>query len=161
MKGLKSHIEQFGLLSNVREDQHFHKLLNRRFLSPLHSRTLSAYIHLPKKEMAGFRVRRSAEFSLAEIPPKDPSRTIAIGNILDGGVDTGNLYNIDVDALQKHTIVCGVTGGGKTNTCFYLLGQLWRYGIPFMVCEPAKSEYRHMLLQSEQFKGIGQAFFAW
>jgi hypothetical protein len=81
---------------------------------------LSAFIHLPKKEMPGFRIRRSAEFSLAEIPPKDPTRVIAIGNILDRGEDTGNLYYIDVDALQKHTIVCGVTGGGKTNTCFYL-----------------------------------------
>ncbi len=76
----------------------------------------------------------------------------------DRGVDTGNLYNIDVDALQTHTIVCGVTGGGKTNTCFYLLGQLRKHGIPFMVIEPAKSEYRHMMLGSETFKGVGQAF---
>jgi hypothetical protein len=119
---------------------------------------LSAYVHLPKKEMPGFRVRRSAEFSLAEVPPNNPERTIAIGNILDRGLDTGNLYHIDVDALQKHTIVCGVTGGGKTNTCFYLLNQLWKYKIPFMVIEPAKSEYRHMMLMSETFKGIGQVF---
>ena len=115
-------------------------------------------MHLPKREMPGFRIKRSAEFSLAEIPPKDANRVIAIGNILDRGDDTGNLYNVDVDALQKHTIVCGVTGGGKTNTCFYLLGQLWKFGIPFMVIEPAKSEYRHMMLMSESFKGVGQAF---
>ncbi|HEY9754395.1 MAG TPA: hypothetical protein V6C97_04485 [Oculatellaceae cyanobacterium] len=157
MKGLKPHLEQFGLIKNQRVGD-FQKLLGYKLLTPLNSRMLSAYIHLPKHEMAGFRIRRSAEFSLAEIPPKDPTRVIAIGNILDKGVDTGNLYYIDVDALQKHTIVCGVTGGGKTNTCFYLLGQLHRYGIPFMVCEPAKSEYRHMMLMSETFKGIGQAF---
>jgi hypothetical protein len=157
-KGLKSHLEQFGLLRNERTEQGIQSLLQYKFLTPLNSRMLSAYIHLPKKEMPGFRIRRSAEFSLAEIPPKNPDRVIAIGNILDKGVDTGNLYYIDVDAMQKHTIVCGVTGGGKTNTCFYLLGQLWKYGIPFMVCEPAKSEYRHMMLMSETFKGVGQAF---
>ena len=157
MKGLKPHLENFGLVKNQRTEA-FRTLLSYKFLTPLNSRMLSAYIHLPKREMPGFRVRRSAEFSLAEIPPKDANRVIAIGNILDRGVDTGNLYHIDVDALQKHTIVCGVTGGGKTNTCFYLLGQLWKFGIPFMVCEPAKSEYRHMLLMSEQFKGSGQAF---
>ncbi|MBK9143891.1 MAG: ATP-binding protein [Candidatus Melainabacteria bacterium] len=158
IKGLGPHIQQFGLLRNKRSDEIFQELLEYKFLSPLSSRTLSAFVHLPKREMPGFRIRRSAEFSLAPIPPKDPDRTIAIGNILDRGMDTGNLYHIDVDALQKHTIVCGVTGGGKTNTCFYLLGQLWNYKIPFMVIEPAKSEYRHMMLMSETFKGIGQAF---
>ncbi len=158
VKGLSEHIQRFGLLRSKRDGEYFQELLEYRFLSPLNSRMLSAFVHLPKREMPGFRIRRSAEFSLAEIPPKDPNRVIAIGNILDRGEDTGNLYYIDVDALQKHTIVCGVTGGGKTNTCFYLVGQLWRYGIPFMVCEPAKSEYRHMMLMSETFKGVGQAF---
>lgn len=158
IKGLRNHIEQFGLLKSQRSGESFQTLLGYRFLTPLNSRLLSAYIHLPKREMPGFRIRRSAEFSLANIPPKDPVRIIAIGNILDRGVDTGNLYYIDVDAMQKHTIVCGVTGGGKTNTCFYLLGQLWKFNIPFMVCEPAKSEYRHMMLMSETFKGVGQAF---
>ncbi len=158
IQGLTSHVNQFGLLRNKREDEVFQELLEYKFLSPLNSRMLSGFIHIPKREMPGFRIRRSAEFSLAPIPPKDPDRTIAIGNILDRGVDTGNLYYIDIDALQKHTIVCGVTGGGKTNTCFYLIGQLWKYKIPFMVIEPAKSEYRHMMLMSEQFKGVGQAF---
>ncbi|HEY9784324.1 MAG TPA: DUF87 domain-containing protein [Candidatus Obscuribacterales bacterium] len=158
LKGLKPHVEQFGLLKNQRTEQIFQTLLGYRFLTPLNSRLLSAFIHLPKREMPGFRIKRSADFSLASIPPKDPNRVIAIGNILDRGMDTGNLYYIDVDALQKHTIVCGVTGGGKTNTCFYLLGQLHKYNIPFMVIEPAKSEYRHMMLMSEQFKGVGQAF---
>jgi hypothetical protein len=158
IRGLKPHLEQFGLIKNQRTGEFFQTLLTYKLLTPLNSRMLSAYIHLPKREMAGFRVKRSAEFSLAEIAPKDPTRVIAVGNILDRGQDTGNLYYVDVDALQKHTIVCGVTGGGKTNTCFYLLGQLWKFGIPFMVCEPAKSEYRHMMLMSETFKGVGQAF---
>jgi hypothetical protein len=160
LAGLKPHLEQFGLLHNPRVDAAAlpDSLMKYRFLTPLNSRMLSGFVHLPKREMPGFRVRRSAEFSLAEIPPKNPNRVIAVGNILDRGVDTGNLYYIDVDALQKHTIVCGVTGGGKTNTCFYLLNQLWKYKIPFMVIEPAKSEYRHMMLMSETFKGTGQVF---
>ncbi|MBX9667981.1 MAG: DUF87 domain-containing protein [Candidatus Obscuribacterales bacterium] len=158
LKGLQPHVQSFGLLRNKRNDEIFQELLEYKFLTPLNSRMVSAFVHLPKREMPGFRIRRSAEFSLAPIPPKDPTRTIAIGNILDRGMDTGNLYYLDVDAMQKHTIVCGVTGGGKTNTCFYLLGQLWNYKIPFMVIEPAKSEYRHMMLMSETFKGIGQAF---
>jgi Helicase HerA, central domain len=160
MEGLKPHLEQFGLIRNMRTDSAViaNSLTSYRFLTPLNSRMLSAFVHLPKREMPGFRVRRSADFSLAEIPPRNPKRVIAVGNILDRGIDTGNLYYVDVDALQKHTIVCGVTGGGKTNTCFYLLNQLWRFKIPFMVIEPAKSEYRHMMLMSETFKGQGQVF---
>lgn len=158
IKGLKPHLEQFGLLRNTRTGEQFQSLLSYKFLTPLNSRMLSALVHLPKKEMAGFRVRRSAEFGLAPVPPRNPNRAIAIGNILDKGVDTGNLFYVDLDALQKHVIVCGVTGGGKTNTTFYLTGQLWKWKVPFMVVEPAKSEYRHMLLMSEQFKGVGQAF---
>ncbi len=80
--GLRSHLEQFGLLSNRRTDNAFQSLLGYTFLSPLNSRLLSAFIHLPKREMPGFRIRRSAEFSLADIPPKDPNRVIAVGNIL-------------------------------------------------------------------------------
>lgn len=156
--GLKPHLEQFGLLRNPRIEQASQTLIGYKYLTPLNSRMLSAYIHLPKREMPGFRIRRSADFSLANIPPKNPDRVIAVGNILDKGEDTGNQYFVDVDALQKHTIICGVTGGGKTNTSFYLLNQLWRYNIPFMVIEPAKSEYRHMMLMSDTFKGVGQAF---
>src|SRR5262249_41375818 len=150
----------FGLIRNPRVDAAALEgsLMSYRFLTPLNSRMLSGFIHLPKREMPGFRIKRSAEFSLAEIAPKNPNRVIAVGNILDRGVHTANSYYIDVDALQKHTIVCGVTGGGKTNTCFYLLNQLWRFKIPFMVIEPAKSEYRHMMLMSETFKGTGQVF---
>ena len=158
IKGLRDHLNSFGLLRNTRVDANNHQLFGYKFLTPLNSRMLSAFVHLPKREMAGFRVRRSAEFSLFAPEVRNPNRTIAVGNILDRGVDTGNLYYVDVDALQKHTIICGVTGGGKTNTSFYLLNQLWRYKIPFMVIEPAKSEYRYMLLQSENFKGVGQAF---
>lgn len=158
LKGLKPHIENFGLLRNTRSESYYQSLMNYKLLTPLNSRMLSAFIHLPKREMAGFRVKRSAEFALEPPPPKNPNRVIAVGNILDKGMDTGNLYYVDVDALQKHTIICGVTGGGKTNTSFYLLNQLWRYKIPFMVIEPAKSEYRHMMLMSDNFKGVGQAF---
>jgi hypothetical protein len=41
--------------------------------------------------------------------------------------------------------VAGTTGSGKTTTCMHLLSQLWEQGIPFLVIEPAKSEYRALL----------------
>ncbi len=56
--------------------------------------------------------------------------------------------NYDVNTLTRHTMVVGTTGSGKTNTVFHLLRQLASCGIPFLVIEPAKTEYR-ALLESE------------
>ncbi len=45
--------------------------------------------------------------------------------------------------LTQHSLISGVPGSGKTNTSLYLLETLWReHRIPWMVLEPAKTEYR-------------------
>jgi DNA helicase HerA-like ATPase len=45
--------------------------------------------------------------------------------------------------LTQHLLIGGVPGSGKTNTSLYLLETLWReHGTPWMVLEPAKTEYR-------------------
>jgi hypothetical protein len=47
--------------------------------------------------------------------------------------------------LNRHALVAGTTGSGKTTTCMHLLSQLWEQRIPFLVFEPAKTEYRCLL----------------
>ncbi|MBI1390124.1 MAG: hypothetical protein GC154_16910 [bacterium] len=44
--------------------------------------------------------------------------------------------------LTKHLFVSGVPGSGKTTAVFNLLAQLHQAGVPFLVIEPAKTEYR-------------------
>src|SRR6202022_4356838 len=39
----------------------------------------------------------------------------------------------------------GMTGSGKTTSSFSLLSQLYQLGIPFLVIEPVKSEYRTLM----------------
>ncbi len=46
--------------------------------------------------------------------------------------------------LTKHMFVAGVPGSGKTTAIFNLLVQLFGKGIPFLVIEPGKSEYRQL-----------------
>lgn len=41
-----------------------------------------------------------------------------------------------------HVFVTGVTGSGKTTTCHHLLRESM---LPFLVIEPAKTEYRMLL----------------
>lgn len=45
-------------------------------------------------------------------------------------------------SMPKHMFVSGVPGSGKTTAVFNMLVQLYRHDIPFLVIEPAKTEYR-------------------
>jgi ribosomal protein L40E len=49
---------------------------------------------------------------------------------------------LPLDVIPKHLFVSGVPGSGKTTAVLNLLVQLHRKGIPFLVIEPAKTEYR-------------------
>ncbi len=64
-----------------------------------------------------------------------------LGKFLNHG---GNI-NFPVNNLSRHTLVAGTNGSGKTTTCFQILAELYQKKIPFLVIEPAKSEYRTLL----------------
>ncbi|MFX1355110.1 MAG: ATP-binding protein, partial [Promethearchaeota archaeon] len=59
--------------------------------------------------------------------------------------DRGGVATVPLAYLNRHALVAGTTGSGKTTTCLGLLLQLWGKGIPFLVIEPAKAEYRSLL----------------
>jgi DNA helicase HerA-like ATPase len=48
------------------------------------------------------------------------------------------------DSLNRHVFVCGATGAGKSQTVRSLLEAATRAGVPWLVVEPAKAEYRLM-----------------
>ncbi|MBD1892958.1 DUF87 domain-containing protein [Coleofasciculus sp. FACHB-SPT9] len=53
---------------------------------------------------------------------------------------------VPLNNLNKHVFICGVPGSGKTTAVLNILFQLWtEHNIPFLVIEPAKTEYRSML----------------
>lgn len=51
-------------------------------------------------------------------------------------------HRLDLKQLTKHMFVSGVPGSGKTTAILNQLVQLHECGIPFLVFEPAKTEYR-------------------
>ena len=44
--------------------------------------------------------------------------------------------------LAKHAFMAGMPGSGKTNTMMYLVSEIYKAGIPVLIMEPAKKEYR-------------------
>jgi len=57
----------------------------------------------------------------------------------------GREFTVSADDLGRHVLVTGCTGAGKTNTCMLLLTAVRHSGLPFLVIEPAKAEYRRLL----------------
>jgi DNA helicase HerA-like ATPase len=72
----------------------------------------------------------------------DARRPISESQIAIADIHIGGL-TLSQKQLTQHLLICGVPGSGKTNTSLYLLETLWReHRIPWMVLEPAKTEYR-------------------
>lgn len=65
------------------------------------------------------------------------------GSLFLGKDRNGYDVNFPLKLLPKHAFISGVPGSGKTNTMHHITSSLWKdHGIPFLVLEPAKQEYR-------------------
>jgi hypothetical protein len=98
------------------------------------------YLWLPQVSL-GMKVAPSAEF---QAPPTTEGEVV-LGEVVSLSGKTGLQIRINRDQLAKHVFVTGMTGSGKTTSCFGLLLQLDRTKVPFLVIEPAKSEYRSLV----------------
>lgn len=112
----------------------------------LTTKELSYLINFPLRSVPGISVIDSSpEFSL-NLPEKKDDKTIGIGKLLYGGSPTNMDYHIPVNLLSRHTLLSGINGSGKTNTVQAVLNSI-KGKIPFMVIEPAKTEYVDWALQ--------------
>lgn len=78
-------------------------------------------------------------------PSKDDARSLLIGQDLEvwtpgrsGGLDR----SLPLEILCKHLFGSGLPGSGKTTSIFNIMFQLREQGIPFVVFETAKREFR-------------------
>lgn len=108
---------------------------------------LGLLMGMPQREVLGVSARNEVEYGLnpkstSEI---DVDKSIELGSLVHhGDVRKDNKIYIEKKNLSKHTFICGVTGSGKTTTCqSILLGT----DLPFLVIEPAKTEYRALMNQ--------------
>lgn len=111
----------------------------------LNTQELAILTQIPREEFPGYAVKGYSKFGVASsnLQIKYP---VFLGEIIDRGNPTGNQFRINLKDFSKHGLIVGATGSGKTNSCFYILSQIWgKYRIPFLVIESAKSEYRDLV----------------
>jgi len=109
----------------------------------LNSRQMSHLVRFPRHEAPGFQLRPVAQFAAAMLPGNVHCKSIAVGRVVHMERLTGDWLEVGLDSLAKHALITGVTGSGKTQTCQFILDQVWReHGVPYLVIEPAKREYR-------------------
>lgn len=110
----------------------------------LTSDELAHWFRPPSQDVAGIPVRRSVHFSRA-LPDSGKEPYIELGNLIYWGrkVPHGTL-RLPIKDLSSHVFVAGATGSGKTTTIRHILAGLssQEQPIPFLLVEPAKSEYR-------------------
>jgi DNA helicase HerA-like ATPase len=113
--------------------------------SPFHASTalLAALARTPEREIPGVRLTLRPDF---DVTPEaaGPADGVPLGQVLDRQRMAAGPLRVPLDSLNRHVFVCGATGGGKSQTVRGLLEAATRAGVPWLVVEPAKAEYRLM-----------------
>ena len=111
---------------------------------------VAALARVPAREVPGLRMVLRPEFdltpetALAGAAAGAGDGMVRVGEVLDWNrVPCGDLA-VPRASLNRHVFVCGATGAGKSQTVRNLLEQATAAGIPWLVVEPAKAEYRLM-----------------
>ena len=112
---------------------------------------ISIVAGLPQKEVPGLELREQVTFGLNINIPEKHDEQLHLGHMVQEGTllehRSAVLSRQDMD---KHIFIAGTTGSGKTTTCHRLLHDA---KMPFLVIEPAKTEYR-VLLNDPAFSDI-------
>lgn len=115
------------------------------------------YIITPEEASEFFRLPIGSRTSAAGIKINETvkgKKTYSEGLIDSGDIEIGTLKSsadgskigISLKDLAKHMLVVGTPGSGKTTFSVSLMDRLWKnHKIPFLIIEPAKTEYRALI----------------
>jgi uncharacterized protein len=105
------------------------------------SRLVAALARPPVREVPGVRFVVRPEF---DVTPETAAGGVPLGRVLDRNRTDVGVLSVPLESLNRHTFVCGATGAGKSQTVRGLLASATAAGLPWLVVEPAKAEYRLM-----------------
>ncbi len=106
---------------------------------------LAVLTALPRRGVPGLRLIDAAEFGLTVPVIPAGAATVRVGDLLDAAGSPLDSVSLSGPALNRHVFITGMTGYGKTTTAMKLLtGARAALGVPFLVIEPVKGEYRSL-----------------
>jgi hypothetical protein len=120
---------------------------------------LAALAGLPQAEVPGLRVLGASQFDVTSetgTGARGPGTgaPVSLGVILDAQDRPAGEFLLPLPTLNRHALVTGATGAGKSQTVRHLLAELTRAGLPWLVIEPVKAEYPGM---AGRLAGLGPA----
>lgn len=107
------------------------------------SNDIASMISLPTSEIPGIKVTKRIDFGSDVSENLEEKDNLKLG-LLFKNHQTNLQVLFPNNDLTKHTFVTGVTGSGKTSTIKHILMGNYKKGIPFIVFEPAKREYKYL-----------------
>ena len=114
----------------------------------LSGKELAYSLNFPQKSVAGLPVIECAEFGrnvvTYDLIPQSEDK-IELGNIFHMNHVEENVVELSKKSLASHTFITGSTGSGKSNTVYQMLEKARKNNVKFLVVEPAKGEYKHVL----------------
>ena len=117
---------------------------------------VAALCRPPEREMPGIRLPLRPDFDVTQETVAGRA-AITVGEILDRNRRPAGPLTLPLDSLNRHVFVSGATGSGKSQTVRALLEAATAAGIPWLVVEPAKAEYRLMAARLAGTGGPGAA----
>src|SRR5581483_649113 len=116
---------------------------------------LTALTRPPERELPGIRLALRPEFDVTQEPaaltglagPRGSGTgpaALAVGDILDRNRRPAGPLALPLAALNRHVLVSGAAGAGKSQTVRAMLEAATGAGIPWLVIEPSRAEYRLM-----------------
>jgi uncharacterized protein len=111
---------------------------------------LAALVRPPEAEVPGVRLALRPDFDVTpehvggRVNAAGDHGGLRLGEVLDRNLMSAGPFAVSADAVNRHVFVCGATGAGKSQTVRRLLEAATERGIPWLVVEPAKAEYRLM-----------------
>nr|WP_246587308.1 DUF87 domain-containing protein [Advenella alkanexedens] len=119
-------------------------LFPKSLASYITSEELALVSSPPMESVPGYEIQKMPTLALTDIGSQSG---VVVGNIADHGNPIKGMHlHLSKSDLNKHLFVCGLTGSGKTTTVKHILKSLTQQeGIPFLVLESAKRDYRQLL----------------
>lgn len=150
-KGIASMVaDKMEAFSRRSGSLHLHHLGKNRELSSIEylnyvpASYIASVIAFPTSDVPGVKVNKRLEFGVDLSEQKTGNaNAMTLGRLIKHH-QTALPVQLPLRDYTRHTFISGVTGSGKTSTIKSMLMQAYKEKVPFLVLEPAKTEYKYL-----------------